>query len=172
MSKICNIGYFGSVSEIYCLSILNNLSVLLSSSEFKIHVCGSLLDSSVDVASGICYHGYLTGEAFDSFCADMDIFINPREYSETMTNYAFPSKLYEYMSHCKPVISTPVPHVSDRTANFIMFSSDYSVETVKDLVITIWGDYERYLVNAKAHKKYLSELDVGLALFNFFKELE
>jgi glycosyltransferase involved in cell wall biosynthesis len=172
LSKICNIGYFGSVSDIYCLSILNNLSVLLPSSEFKIHVCGSLMDSSVDVASGICYHGYLSGEAFDAFCADIDIFINPREYSETMTSYAFPSKLYEYMSHCKPVISTPVPHVSETTANFINFSSDYSVEAVKDRILDVWNNYDAFLLHASWQERYLRELDVGLVLVSFFKELK
>ena len=172
MNKVCNIGYFGSISDFYCLNILNNLSILLPSDEFKIHVCGSFIDGAEDIASDVCYHGYLSGEAFAAFCANINIFINPREYSETITSYSFPSKLYEYMSYCKPVISTPIPHVSETTANFINFSSDYSVKAVKDRIIEVWKNYDAYLLDASRQKRYLRELDVGLVLYNFIKELK
>tara|TARA_B110000908_G_C10123891_1_gene388910 strand:- start:100 stop:555 length:456 start_codon:yes stop_codon:yes gene_type:complete len=150
---------------------LNSLSVLLPSPEFKIHVCGNCIDGSKDISNGISYYGYLSGEAFDFFCADIDIFINPRGYSEAITSYSFPSKLYEYMSYCRPVVSTPIPHIGEGTASFINFSSDYSDEAVMNLIITIWGDYEKYLLKAKTQKSYLNNLNAGLAIFNFLKEL-
>jgi Glycosyl transferases group 1 len=170
--SICNVGYFGSISNAYCLEILNVLASKLPSEKFQLHICGKVDENGPIIASDIQYHGYLSGTEFVSFCDKIDIFINPRCYSSEISDYSFPSKIYEYMSYCRPIVSTPLGHVSDNTSRFIMFSADFSSNAVLKCLIDIEKDYSQYLLKARAHKNYLNGLNVGKKIYNFLEDID
>ena len=169
--SVCNVGYFGSVSTSYCLRVLNELSANLPSEKFQFHVCGKIVEDGVYINPRIEYHGYLNGAEFSSFCDMIDVFINPRCYSRKFSNYSFPSKIYEYMSYCRPIISTPIPHVSEETARFINFSADFLTDSVSECLIDIEKNYSHHLFLARAQKEYLGGLNVGKKIYNFLEDI-
>ncbi len=170
--SICNVGYFGSISNAYCLEILNVVASGLPSEKFQFHICGKVDGNEPSIGSGIQYHGYLSGPEFVSFCDKIDIFINPRCYSSEISDYSFPSKIYEYMRYCRPIVSTPLGHVSDETSRFIMFSADFSSNAVSKCLIDIEKNYSHYLLKARVHKKYLNGLNVGKKIYNFLEDID
>lgn len=170
--SIYNVGYFGSISNAYCLDILNEIAPNLSPEKFQFHICGKVDENGSGIDSKIQYHGYLSGSAFVSFCNKIDIFINPRSYSSEISDYSFPSKIYEYMSYCRPIVSTPLGHVSDKTSRFITFSTDFSSNAVMTCLMDVKKDYSHYLLKARAHKDYLNELNVGKKIYNFLEGID
>lgn len=167
--ELCNVGYFGSVSNLYCLDILNELTNILPSNKFQFHICGKVVEGKVSMNPQIRYHGYLSGKSFLSFCNSIDVFINPRCNAEELSSYSFPSKIYEYMSFCRPVISTPIPHVSEGTSYFVNFSRDFSSESIAGILMDLEKNYSFFLSKAQAQRAYLDELDVGKKIHEFLE---
>ncbi|WP_096779596.1 glycosyltransferase family 4 protein [Zobellella denitrificans] len=73
----------------------------------------------------IKYLGFKSGDELDGLFSGADVFVNPRMKDGYIENLSFPSKLLEYLSFGKPVLTTKLNSIpSDYDEFFIYFDSD------------------------------------------------
>tara|TARA_A100001015_G_scaffold240124_1_gene273700 strand:+ start:6233 stop:7372 length:1140 start_codon:yes stop_codon:yes gene_type:complete len=87
----------------------------------------------------IKFFGLLSNSQLDEKYREADIFLNPRITKRKDNNYNFPSKLFDYLSWQKPIISTWTKGLSPEYKTVL----DISKEEPKDLALTM----QKYLNN-------------------------
>ena len=170
MKQVCKAAYFGAVNDFYCLKILNDLATILPNS-FQIHLCGRLTETTCHISDRIIYHGFLQGLPFGKFCDDADIFLNPRSYVYGVSDFCFPSKLYEYLSLGRPVVSTPIDHVTPDTKEFITFSRNFSAHSFSESMIHVWDNLEHYRKKSSTYDAQAMRSKCGHRIKKFLEEL-
>lgn len=139
-SKI-RVMYAGSFTRVQGVDIfLEAISLIPNDSpySFEFYISGKGdLSEKVEVTSEqdsrIKYLGYMSDSEYYSKIRDMDVFVNPRNMSFPQNQNNFPSKVLEYLSTGKSVISTRFPGYEKFDDNFIFY--DGTVESLaKELV--------------------------------------
>jgi glycosyltransferase involved in cell wall biosynthesis len=81
--------------------------------DIELLICGHGNDSLVKAAAAkdnrIKLHGLVSDERLDQLSRDASIFVNPRPVDVDGNLMNFPSKILEYLTYCKPVVSTATP---------------------------------------------------------------
>lgn len=108
--KICVYG--GSLSPQYGIQKMIDAFVDVFDCELRIY--GNQKDSKKYVYNDNAkYCGQVDpDEMFSIFCQS-DFLINPRPSNLELTNYSFPSKTFEYMASCTPVVMARLPGVTE-----------------------------------------------------------
>jgi glycosyltransferase involved in cell wall biosynthesis len=87
--------------------------------------------------------GFLSYEEYKEVLAKADICINAQLAGGTFGNYSFPSKLYEYLSCHKLIVSSDVADVRDALAEIaFIYEGDSAGELAGqiDRAIAVWRD--------------------------------
>ena len=98
----------------------------------------------------IKFLGMLSESELDDRYKQADIFVNPRpELYDNDKN--FPSKLFDYLSYGKPVISFKTSGLSPQYEDLLIFPVENSVESLANSIkeVVNWTDHERQLYASK-----------------------
>ena len=102
--------YSGSFFEYTGLKILLEAVDLLKENNFELWISGSGDDSFIKSAmktdNRIKFLGLLSANQLQNAYKKADIFLNPRPVNMVSNDISFPSKLFDYLSWNKPIIST------------------------------------------------------------------
>ena len=93
----------------------------------------------------IKFFGMLSKSELEERYKQADIFINPRpELYDNDKN--FPSKLFDYLSYGKPVISFKTSGLSHQYDDLLIFPTENSVEALANSIEQVmnWTDYENF----------------------------
>jgi hypothetical protein len=71
------------------------------------------LKAIADNDSRFVVRPFVTGEAFEQEFAAADFLLNPRDTSWDGGRYSFPSKLFDYMTRGRPILSTPIAGIPE-----------------------------------------------------------
>ena len=99
------------------LDIANGIELLIESSKvlppnIKIHVYGSgkfgkeLMELS---SNQLVFHGFVSPDEVPSILKESDILLSPRYPEGEYLRYSFPSKIFDYLSFCKPIVTFKLP---------------------------------------------------------------
>lgn len=97
-------------------------------------------------------HGFLPPEEFRRVLAAADILVNPQRGAEAFGRASFPSKVYEYMSAGKVVISSRVADIEDiAEGRLLLYDGDSpeALATLLDVVLARFEVYRPYGVRAR-----------------------
>jgi glycosyltransferase involved in cell wall biosynthesis len=102
--------YTGSISRHTGIEFLIQAFNHVKTEDVKLVICGKgdteLLMKALQNNHRISFLGMVNEQKLASLYYNAYMFINPRLIAKKTNNSNFPSKILEYMSYCKPVIST------------------------------------------------------------------
>ncbi len=121
--------------------IMNSMKdILVDIPEFKLVICGDgpllkklqSLKGQLDLKDSVKLVGRREFEAMPEIVASADVCLNPY-LPEVRSNFAFPSKIAEYMATGKPVIATDLPG----TRSFLGSESGAVLVTPQEFVVSL-----------------------------------
>lgn len=121
--------YGGSLSAQYGIQRMINAFSMVQGCE--LHIYGNEDEAKAysynENAKYICQ---LTPEEVFSVYCHSDFLINPRPSSLALSKYSFPSKTFEYMASCTPVVMSELPCVTKRFKKYLNFFVSESEEGI------------------------------------------
>lgn len=148
--SVFTIGYFGGLYSQYGLDLLLDAFEMVRRDDWRLLIAGK-----GEMEKQICelalrdhrikFLGFLSPEEVKRTYQIVDVLINPRPTSIPIASLSFPSKLVEYLSTGKPVITTDLPVLDENfRRHLIVARSDTPEELVHCLEqVATWED-ERY----------------------------
>ena len=145
-----NIVYTGKLCHSYGLDLLLDTFKQANRSNWRLLISGwgEMEDVVREFArdnSQVEYLGLLNSEELSQLRQQADVFVNPKLTSASTSSLAFPSKIVEYLSTGKPVISTDLP-IFNRgfRQHLIIAQSDSPEELIRCLDdVMSWDDDQR-----------------------------
>jgi len=124
--------YAGGLKCKYGIMHLVNAFKLLDSNCYMLIICGDgeckdeiICESKCN--KSIVFMGSLSHENVLQLEKISDVLVNPRmEQNEVFTKYSFPSKILEYLSNKKPVVSYKLLGIPDEYDSVLFYPKDYS----------------------------------------------
>ena len=108
--------YAGSLTRWGGIDELLEAYELISNDNLELWICGPGENDKVLNAAksnkSIKYFGFVTKSELTQICKKASLFVNPRPAYVIGNESNFPSKLFEYLQHMKPIISTKTPGIS------------------------------------------------------------
>ena len=148
--RMFNIVYTGKLTQSYGLDLLLNAFKQANRSNWRLLISGwgEMGDAIRDFALNnqqVEYLGLLSSQDLAELYQRADVFVNPKLTLTATAGLAFPSKIVEYLSTGKPVISTNLP-IFDHgfRQHLIIAQSDSPEELIKCLDhVMSWDDQQR-----------------------------
>lgn len=130
--------YSGSISKLYLLHHLV-LAFQLCQSSHELWITGGGTDEHyiaklADEASNIKYFGFVSFEELLELQAHASVFVNLRNPDDLHSSYSFPSKLFEFLSAGKPIISARMESIPAVYSPYIHYLDDVSVKAMVDCI--------------------------------------
>lgn len=105
--------YAGKIGDYGGAGLMADAFRQVPGDDVEFHICGRgrhpVLDKAVQEDSRIKLHGFVDDETLDRFCREATVFVNPRDPASSQNRLIFPSKIHQYLSYGKPVVSTWTP---------------------------------------------------------------
>lgn len=117
----------------------------------------------------IVFLGFLPREEFISVLHLADICINPQRTDLELGQYCFPSKVLEYLSLGKVVITTPVGDIASYLKDYVLFLEEVHPETIVRKIEEALDNLETLSQRAKRGSEFLRE---PLSIRNQARRLE
>lgn len=114
--------------------------------------------------SRVEYVGYLDYKTYKKVLSDADICINAQRENTSFSEYSFPSKISEYISNHKLVVSSNVADAKNVLDNlaFIYENDDPKLLAKKiEEAIGVWKDDTLYQIYQKRIQDYINENSIG-----------
>lgn len=152
--------YTGMLSKWGGISLLLNAFKKIKDPNVQLWVCGygrSLeLHKALKIDSRITFFGLVPENKLIDLCKKTSIFVNPRPNNIPGNDMNFPSKLLEYLSYGKPVLSTWTPGISDDYREIIEVFDQETPECLANSLLNIlsWSNQDIYKKQIKI-KKFL-----------------
>ncbi|RWP38396.1 glycosyltransferase family 4 protein [Mesorhizobium sp.] len=127
--------YAGGINEGYGVYLVLEASTLLPEIDFYIFgKAGAEFESECLRYENVYYMGFVSPDELvdEMLCAD--ILINPRFSKEEFATKSFPSKLIEYMSSGKTVLTTRINGIPEDLKKFLHFIDDESGHGIAEAV--------------------------------------
>lgn len=106
--------YIGKVDARNGIEIIINAARLLPDVIFDICGTGDYDLSNIRNIPNIEYHGFVTQQEAEDYIENSDIVLSPRlPFNEEYLSYSFPSKIFSYIAHNKPIITYHIPCYKD-----------------------------------------------------------
>jgi len=135
------VAYAGTLKKEYDIeSLLNSLQYLDNEIELWIFGGGELANEVREVAvkdSRLKYFGFLQPEELRLIAQNASAFISHLPTNGWYTRYKFPSKILEYMSMGKPVISTRYPTIPKEYDPYLIWIEDESAKGIAKAIKTL-----------------------------------
>jgi glycosyltransferase involved in cell wall biosynthesis len=154
--------YSGSIARHTGVELLVNAFSLTKNRNIRLVICGKgdneILKQAVNNNDRITFLGMVDEQKLLSIYASAFLFINPRLINEKTNNSNFPSKLLEYLSYCKPVISTYTGGISPVYKEIVQFVYNDNSQELADKIdeITSWDD-AKYIQQSDKIKTFMEK---------------
>lgn len=125
-----NIVYTGVLSYVTGVDMLINAFLKTNDESYRLMICGqgreldSLIKAATDVDSRIICKGFLSTEEYIKVIEDADVLVNPRNMKFIQNQNNFPSKVLEYLSSGRPIVSTKFKGFERYSEHIIFVESD------------------------------------------------
>ena len=147
--------YSGSFFKYTGIKILLDAVALLKEKNFELWISGSgndrFLKQAVKKDSRIKFFGLLSNTQLQNTYKAADIFLNPRPVNMSVNDISFPSKLFDYLSWNKPIISTCTKSLDPIYKNILDIVDDNPVSIA--LAMRSYLEGKKYLKNK--NKKWI-----------------
>ena len=152
--------YTGAIARHTGIELLVNAFSLIKSSNIRLIICGKSNDQSLKRAlidnKKITFMGMVDKQELLSLYARAYLFINPRLINEKTNRSNFPSKILEYLSFCKPVISTYTGGIHPVYKEVMQFVySDNPEELAEKIYEVVSWENAKYLNNSEKIKEFV-----------------
>ena len=148
------ISYAGSLSDKYGLPILDKLAGITNDSNFIVKVAGKVSENQKKNYPNIKFVCFLNGKNYTTFMNQSHLFINPRNPLDLFTNYSFPSKMFEYVSFKRPILSSDLSSIPKDFKDKIVTFENYNAEEIFNKILLIRDNYEYYSKQAIKLSEY------------------
>ncbi len=122
--------YAGSLTKWGGIDLLIEAFKLINRTDIELWICGPGRNSTVEHENStnpkIKHLGFVDKNQLNEIYELASIFVNPRPSSIIGNEYNFPSKLFEYMSYLKPIVSTKTPGISPEYQNILIMCENES----------------------------------------------
>jgi len=156
-----NIVYSGALYPVAGADFLVRAFHRLKDPEARLHLTGKGADAGfkalVQADSRITLHGLVSEAKLNEVCGGAGLFVNPRpsRFPENAEN--FPSKLLEYLSWARPVISTMTPGVHPEYREVLTVLEHETEEALAQAMADVlsWPD-SRYMAQTQKIAAWMS----------------
>lgn len=165
--------YAGTVNASYGVDLLVQAARLLPDIRFRILGKGDMVDRlRQEAAENVAYEGFVSPDALADHLLDADILINPRPSAADFARNSFPSKLLEYASTGRPVLTTRIASIPDALSACFHYIEDETPQGMADAIRTLatLPVTEQLVIARKSRETVLaecSEAAIGKKLQNF-----
>jgi len=154
-----HIVFTGSIHEHSGIMRLVDMMIEINEENFVLHIFGNgvfenKLKDLISEYDNIRFHGYLDGDDVKNIQHDADCLICPNIINHPINQYAFPSKLLEYMMSGTPVISTMVAGLRDEYFPFLYLYDD-TIEGLRKTLLLIQKDRKKANEIGKAARDFV-----------------
>ena len=115
--------YTGMLSKWGGVTLLIKAFAKMKDPSLELWICGygnsSIIDKALRKDSRITFFGMVNETKLISIYQRASVFVNPRPNYVSGNDMNFPSKILEYMSYGKPIISTWTPGLSEEYRDFL-----------------------------------------------------
>jgi glycosyltransferase involved in cell wall biosynthesis len=167
--------YTGAIEQHTGIELLVEAFSLTQNKNIRLVICGKgrseFLKLETSKNEKVSFLGMVDEQKLFSLYLDAFLFINPRLINEK-TNYSnFPSKILEYLSFCKPVISTYTAGINPVYKEIIQFVYSDKPRELADKIdeITSWDEVE-YLENSEKIKVFVEKNKIWSKIIVKFNE--
>ena len=165
-------GFVGSVDERNGIKLLVEASLLLPPN-YKIHIYGSgdMEDFHFSDYPSVVYHGFVSPLDIPAAIENCDIMLSPRLCKGEYVKYSFPSKIFEYLSHYKKIITFRLPCYFPELDAILVYPKAETPEALAESIIETAQkgyapDFETY---DRILNKYSAE-SIAKAIIEFAKQ--
>jgi glycosyltransferase involved in cell wall biosynthesis len=154
--------YTGAIARHTGIELLTKAFALHRSKNTRLIVCGKgnneLFQQAIKGNDKITFLGMIDEQKLASLYSSAYLFINPRLVNEETNNSNFPSKLLEYLSYCKPIISTYTGGIHPDYKEIIDFIYTDNPQELADKIdeIASWDD-SQYLKKSDKMKSFVEK---------------
>lgn len=122
------------------------------------------------------YGGFLDSVSIWPELCGADLLVNPRPTTELFASLSFPSKLIEYLSAGRPVLTTRIPSMPDILKPYYFFIDNESPQGIRDELMRVMrlpvGDRLYFANKAKYFAdSHYSEEAIGIKVADFIEKL-
>lgn len=82
----------------------------------------------------ICVHGFVKPSKILSILNSSDVLLSPRYPNEEYTKYSFPSKIFDYLSSHKPIVSFKLDCYPQELNDILIYPKDISVDSLAESI--------------------------------------
>ncbi|MER2076581.1 glycosyltransferase [Psychrobacillus psychrotolerans] len=134
--------YAGSLNEKYGVKDLIDGFEMLENNNFELWLCGigdseSYIKERAKVDSRIKYYGQLDNKQVKLLQQKVHILINPRPSKHEFTKYSFPSKIMEYMSSGKAVVTTKLAGIPIEYYPYVHLLEDETPKGIANIILRV-----------------------------------
>lgn len=104
----------------------------------------------------VTVHGFLSRDEFRQVLGSADILVNPQRCRHAFGLASFPSKVYEYMSTGKVVVSSRVADVEEIAEGRLVLYDGDSPEALAQTLDRVLSDMERYRVYGESGRQWIA----------------
>lgn len=170
--------FSGAMNKWAGVDLLLEAFALLKRNDVQLWLCGKNSGETVIRAAEsdrrITYFGCVEESRLVELSMQATIMVNPRPSSLPENRFNFPSKVLEYLSYCKPVISTWTEGLSPEYRNVLLVLDDDSPETLVEKIndVLTWNDEQRvvYTSNVVSFLQDTKTWDSQANRFSLFLE--
>jgi glycosyltransferase involved in cell wall biosynthesis len=137
------ISYAGGLSKLYGVDRLLDAILLIDSNiklEIRFYGKGDQVTRIKEVAkfdSRVVYCGYVESNHLFSMLCRSDALINPRPSHESFSQMSFPSKLIEYLSTGRPVLTTRIISIPRDMTELFLYIENEEPEGIKNAIMNL-----------------------------------
>lgn len=167
--------YSGTLDVLRGVDRLLNAVPFIRRSDVQLWITGrGPLEASIAAAvkkdiDRTVFLGFLPRDEFLSILRLADICINPQRPDLELGRYCFPSKVLEYLSLGKVVITTPVGDIASYLKDYVLFLEDTEPSAIARKIEEALDNFETLSQMARNGSKFLCE---SLSVSNQAQRLE
>jgi glycosyltransferase involved in cell wall biosynthesis len=167
--------YSGAIAQHTGIELLVKAFSLIHSSNFRLIICGKgnneLLTKAIKKNNKITFLGMVDEQKLAFLYSVAYLFVNPRLINEKSNHANFPSKLLEYLSWCKPVISTYTGGIHPVYNEIIEFIYSDNPQDLADKIdeIAAWDNF-KYVQKSDRIKSFVEKNKIWSKVIIEFNE--
>ena len=114
--------------------------------------------------SNVKYHGYLSPDKIDDVMSKSDIMVSLRKPIGEYVSLSFPSKIFEYISYDKPIVTFRLPCYFQELDKVLVYPSDYSAVSIKTAILNALKSKDNCHIIYEPLKEKYSPINVARAI--------
>jgi len=141
--------YSGAIRKENGVELMIETFKQINNSNIELWICGKGkfdgFDEKVKSDKRIKYYGLVSEKRLNDLYNQTFCFLNPRLTSSKENNYNFPSKLFDYFSYGRPIISTYTEGIAPFYKDYLIITED-SVDALKKTIerVLSWNKTQLY----------------------------